>query len=140
MEITPDCTISDDEISFEFMRSSGPGGQNVNKVESAVRLRFDLKNTRSLPDSAKSRLFNIAANRITKTGVLTIVVRRSRRQEKNRQEALAKLRALIEQALKKPKPFKKTSIPVRSKMDRLDGKKRRSQQKQLRRSSYTMDG
>lgn len=139
MEITTDYVIPDDEIIYEFMRSSGPGGQNVNKVESAVRLKFDLKSNKSLPVDVKTRLFNIAGNRITKAGVLTIVARRSRRQDKNRKDALKRLRELIEQAAKKPKPFKKTAVPLRSKLDRLNSKKHRSQQKQLRRTPAEME-
>ncbi len=133
MQIPTNCTIPNDEITYEFMRSNGPGGQNVNKVESAVRLKFDLKSNSTLPEDVKTRLFNIAANRITKAGVLTIVSRRSRRQDKNRKDALKRLKELIEQASRKPKPFKKTAVPLRSKLDRLNSKKRRSQQKQLRR-------
>ncbi|MCG8339205.1 MAG: aminoacyl-tRNA hydrolase [Proteobacteria bacterium] len=134
MEITTNCAIPDSEITYEFMRSSGPGGQNVNKVESAVRLKFDLKNNRSLPEEVKARLFKIAGNRITKSGMLTLVARRSRRQDKNRKDAIKRLRELVEQASRKPKPFKKTAVPLRSKLNRLDSKKRRSQQKQLRRT------
>jgi ribosome-associated protein len=131
--ITADCIIPDEEITFEFMRSSGPGGQNVNKVETAVRLRFDLESTRSLSEETKTRLYNIAGKRITKNGQLTIVSRKSRRQEKNRQEALEKFKALVLQASKPPKPYKKTTVPFYSKVSRLETKKRRSLQKRLRR-------
>lgn len=140
LAVTPDCVIPDEEIKFEFMRSSGPGGQNVNKVETAVRLRFDVKSTQALSDETKSRLYKIAGKRITKSGELTIVARKSRRQDKNRQDAVEKFKIMVLQALTPPKPYKKTAVPVYSKVSRLETKKRRSWQKQLRRFPETSEG
>lgn len=132
--------IPPEELTFEFIRASGPGGQNVNKVSSAVRLRFNVKNSRALPPEVKNRLFHIAGNRINKEGVLTIVARNTRTQKKNRQAALDRFAALLRMAEKKPKPHRKTSIPQSSRRRRLELKKQRSRQKALRGSSPDFDG
>lgn len=134
MLITSECSIPDEEISYEFMRSSGPGGQHINKTESAVRLRFNLEQNTTLPGDAKKRLYNLAGKRISKSGVLSIVARNSRRQEKNKQYVEARFIALIQQALKRPKPHKATTPPYSAKLKRLQYKKHRSQIKQNRRS------
>lgn len=133
--ILEDWSISDQEISFDFIKSTGPGGQNVNKVATAVRLRFDLLNNHTIPSSVKSRLYKIAQKRISKEGVLTITARKHRRQEKNRQEALDKLKELLIQSSRKPKTRKKTNIPKASKQQRLQVKKHRGRLKQLRRAA-----
>lgn len=139
IEINGVTLVKEQEIRFEFMKSSGPGGQNVNKVSTAVRLRYDVKNASLLPDDLKSRLYKIAGKRISKEGVLVLTSRKHRRQEKNRQEALAKLEDLLLQASQKPKPHKKSIISHASKMRRLKLKKRRSVQKQIRRLPVRID-
>ena len=139
IEITPSCSIPDEDISFEFTHASGPGGQNVNKVATAVRLKFDLNNCQALSDPAKSRLYKLAGKRISKAGILSITSRRFRRQDKNRQEALNKFVDLLQTALRPQKSYIKTSVPLRSRLNRLDEKKHRSRKKQLRRPPESND-
>ena len=115
LQINPEIVISDNEISFSFSRSSGPGGQNVNKVATAVQLRFDLKNSPSLPDDVKLRLIKLAGNRVTSEGILLIDARRSRSQSQNREDALNRLKNLILEALYKPKQRKRTNPTMASK-------------------------
>jgi len=122
----------DDEVVFEFSRASGPGGQNVNKVSTAVRLRFDVAGSRWLPEDAKRRLVGIAGARITKDGVLIIEARRFRTQDKNRQDALERLGDLLARARRKPKRRRRTRPTAESRERRLEAKKRRSTLKQNR--------
>ena len=127
-------TVSESEVRFEYFRSSGPGGQNVNKVATAVRLRFDIENA-SLPDDVRARLKKLAGSRLTDAGELVIEAQRFRTQERNQQDALARLNALIARAWQPPKPRKRTQ-PSRSAVEsRIQAKKKRSQIKQSRRSS-----
>jgi ribosome-associated protein len=114
------------ELSFEFSRSSGPGGQNVNKVSTAVRLRFDVRRSRSLAEDAKERLIGLAGRRVTGDGVLIIEARRFRTQDKNRQDALERLRDLLARARRRPKRRKRTKPTTQSREQRLEGKRRRS--------------
>jgi ribosome-associated protein len=116
----------DNEITFEFSRSSGPGGQNVNKVSTAVRLRFDVGGSRSLSEDVKARLVQIAGKRITRDGVLIVEARRFRTQDRNRQDALERLRDLLARARRKPKHRKRTRPSAESKERRLEGKRRRA--------------
>ncbi len=130
--ITDQISISEAEIKEDFIRASGPGGQNVNKVSSAVQLRFDITNSPSLSDEIKIRLIKLAGNRINEDGVLIIDSRNYRSQLKNREEALNRLIDLIRKASVKPKIRKKTSIPRAEKEKRLSNKKHRSSVKSKR--------
>ncbi len=132
LEINSDITIKTAEIRFDFVRSSGPGGQNVNKVASAVQLRFDIRNSTSIPDEIKQRLIKLAGKRVNSEAVLLIDARTSRSQSQNRAEALERLKALILKALHKPKPRRKTRPTAASKEKRLRSKKMRGNLKRLR--------
>ena len=132
LEINSDITIKTAEIRFDFVRSSGPGGQNVNKVASAVQLRFDIRNSTSIPDEIKPRLIKLAGKRVNSEAVLLIDARTSRSQSQNRAEALERLKALILKALHKPKPRRKTRPTAASKEKRLRSKKIRGNLKRLR--------
>ena len=133
IEITPSLSIDDSEIQLDFIRSSGPGGQNVNKVASAVQLRFNVVSSPSLPDEVKARLHHVAKNRITEDGILIIEAKRFRTQDQNRADAIARLVALIFQAIEKPKLRKKTRPSAAANAKRLDEKRHRGQTKQMRR-------
>jgi len=126
--------LSPDEIRFEFFRSSGPGGQNVNKVATAVRLRFDVRNSTSLPPEVKERLLGLAANRLTDDGILVIEARRFRTQERNREDAVARLMGWIAKAWPTPRRRQATKPTAVSRQRRLDSKKRRSVAKNQRRA------
>jgi ribosome-associated protein len=120
------------EFDFSFVRASGPGGQNVNKVASAVELRWDLRNSIYLPSGVRQRLEALAGSRLTDDGVLIIQAQRHRTQERNRADAMERLIALVEQALHPPKPRKKTRPTRASKRRRLDSKTRQGNKKRLR--------
>jgi ribosome-associated protein len=134
IEITPNLSLDDSEVSLDFIRASGPGGQNVNKVATAVQLRFDLRNSPSLPADAKERLVKLAGNRLTDEGILLIEAKRYRTQEQNRADAILRLTALIQKALTAPKKRRATRPTLASKTERLQSKKRRGEVKKLRRS------
>ena len=133
IRVTGTITIGEEEIHQEFIRASGPGGQNVNKVATAVQLRFDVAHSPSLPEDVRERLTRLAGKRLTKEGYLVIDARRFRTQEQNRQDAVARLVSLIRQAAQKPKIRKKTAPTLASKERRLESKHRRSKIKHLRR-------
>ena len=115
IDITPSIQIDEQEIEFVFIRSTGPGGQNVNKVSSAVQLRFNVQKSPSIPQEVKLRLVRLAGKRLTSDGVLIIEARQYRSQERNRQAALVRLVRLIQQACEPPKPRHKTKHPVKTK-------------------------
>ena len=131
--ITPDISIREAEIKLDFIRSSGPGGQNVNKVATAVQLRFDVFCSPSLPEDVRRRLVRIAGKRVSKEGVLLIDARRFRTQERNRQDAMERLVQWIRRAAEKPKKRIKTRPTSSSRERRLEGKRQRSDTKRLRR-------
>jgi len=124
--------IQEEEIQESFIRSSGPGGQNVNKVATAVQLRFDIRQNRSLPDHIKNRLTKIAGKAVNRDGVLTITARSNRSQERNRKEARERLISQIRRATLMPKVHKKTRVPFRSRLKRIESKKKRGELKSMR--------
>ena len=130
--ISPQVFIPDEELEWKFIRASGPGGQNVNKVASAVQLRFLLPQNTSLPVAARNRLRRLAGQRINDDGTILISARSERSQEQNRREALERLAELIRSAMVEPKIRKKTRPTKASKERRVDTKKRRSDVKQGR--------
>ncbi len=130
--ITPDVVIPDDEFEWKFIRSSGPGGQNVNKVASAVQLRFLLPNNTSLPVAVRNRLRRLAGQKLIDDGSILISARSERSQEQNRRDALERLAELIRAAMIEPKIRKKTRPTRASKERRIDSKKRRGTTKQGR--------
>ena len=132
IQITSSIAIDESEIQEEFIRSSGPGGQNVNKVATAVQLRFDVANSPSIPDEVRERLISLARSRITEDGVLIINARRFRTQGRNRQDAIERLAGLIRRAAEKPRSRRKTKPTLTSKMRRLDGKHYRTEKKKSR--------
>ena len=133
LEITPNFSLDESELHFDFIRASGPGGQNVNKVATSAQLRFDVRNTPALPPEVKERLVRLAGSRMTEEGVLIIDAHRYRTQEQNRADALLRLAALLRKALEKPKVRRKTRPSVTSSAARVDEKKRRGVIKRTRR-------
>ena len=131
--ITPTLSIDESELAESFVRASGPGGQNVNKVASAVQLRFDVRHSPSLPPDVRQRLMRLAGHRLTLEGVLVITAQRHRTQEANRRDALDRLVGLIRRAAVPPVPRKPTKPTRASRRRRLDTKRRRSALKRTRR-------
>lgn len=133
LEVAPGVVIPDSDLSFAFVRASGPGGQNVNKVSSAVQLRFEMASSSALSDGVKSRLRTLAGRRVTDDGAILIIARNQRSQEHNRREALERLADLVRRALVPPKPRKATKPTRASRERRLEGKARQQQTKRGRR-------
>jgi ribosome-associated protein len=132
IEVSSTVMIDEKEIQYEFVRASGPGGQNVNKVASSVQLRFDIRNSPSLDADVKARLVKLAGSRVTEEGILIIEASRYRSQEQNRQDALRRLLRFIGLAAQEPKRRKKTRPTLESKKRRLEEKRRRGEIKRLR--------
>jgi ribosome-associated protein len=132
IHITRAISIGEDELEERFIRASGPGGQNVNKLASAVQLRFDARRSPSLPDEVRTRLERLAGRRLTRDGVIVITAQRHRTQERNRQDALDRLVELIRQAAVPPVPRRATRPTAGSRERRLESKKRRASIKGLR--------
>jgi ribosome-associated protein len=133
IEVTPDILLADDEVVVRAVRASGPGGQHVNKVSTAIELRFDVAGSPSLPEPVRARLTRLAGSRLTLEGVLVLVAQARRSQEMNRQEAFERLFTLIRTAAEPPPPPRKKTRPTyASKLRRLEGKTKRGGVKALR--------
>jgi ribosome-associated protein len=133
LRVTATIWIDPAELDEVFVRASGPGGQNVNKVSTAVQLRFDVRHSRSLPEPVRQRLGKLAGRRMTADGILVITADRFRSQARNREDARERLVALVRDASKPPVPRRATKPPRASKQQRRDAKQRRSRVKTLRR-------
>jgi ribosome-associated protein len=132
LQITDEIALDEAELDERFVQSSGPGGQNVNKVATAVQLRFDVAHSPSLPDAVRARLMRLAGRRLTKDGVLVLTARRHRTQERNRQDARERLAALIRTAAVPPAPRRRTHVPRTSRKKRREDKGKRARVKQMR--------
>ena len=139
IRITDEIAIDDGEISETFVRASGPGGQNVNKLATAVQLRFDVRHSPSLPPDVRARLVRLAGSRVTQDGVLVIMAQRHRTQERNREDARERLVELIRQATVRPKPRRPTRPTAASRERRIEGKKRRAGVMRLRGARPSFD-
>ncbi|MDO9709229.1 alternative ribosome rescue aminoacyl-tRNA hydrolase ArfB [Paracraurococcus sp. LOR1-02] len=131
--VTPRISLEESELQEEFLRSSGAGGQNIQKVETAVQLRFDVARSPNLPEPVRERLLRLGGRRVTKEGVLVITAQRHRTQERNREDARERLFALIREAATPPPPPRRPTRPtLGSKVRRLEGKTKRGDVKRLR--------
>ncbi|MEA2950520.1 MAG: ribosome-associated protein [Alphaproteobacteria bacterium] len=139
IRVTDSISIDEAELQESFIRASGPGGQHVNKTESAVQLRFDVRHSPSLPNDVAVRLMKLAGSRMTQGGVIVITAQSERSQKRNREEALARLVELIREASVKPVPRRATKPTKASKQKRIDTKKRRGGIKSLRQKKPAVD-
>jgi len=137
IDVTDRIQIHEDELAFEYVRASGPGGQNVNKVSTAVRLRFDVQNSPSLPFDVRERLTRLAGKRMSNEGILMIHAQKFRTQESNRKEAVERLVDLIRKASERPEIRRPTRPTTGSKLRRLDAKRRRGETKAGRKAPET---
>lgn len=137
--VTPSIALDERELEETFVRASGPGGQNVNKLATAVQLRFDVERSPALPEGVRARLKKLAGKRLTQDGVLIITAQRHRTQERNRQDALERLVDLIRRAAAPPVPRRPTRPTLASKRRRLEAKTRRSDVKNLRSGKPSLD-
>ena len=137
--ITPTISLDESELEERFVRASGPGGQNVNKLSSAVQLRFDVRRSPSLPDDVRARLEQLAGRRLTRDGVLVIIAQRHRTQERNREDARERLIELVRRAAVAPVPRRATRPTKASRERRLESKRRRASIKGLRQTSSAED-
>ena len=139
IRVTAHINFDEREIEESFVRASGPGGQNVNKLATAVQLRFDVRGSPSLTDDVRARLERLAGTRLTRDGVLVIIAQRHRTQARNRQDALDRLIDLIRRAAIPPRPRRPTKPTRASRERRIEGKKRRAGLKQLRRAKPSFE-
>jgi ribosome-associated protein len=139
IRVTDSISLDESELEESFVRSSGPGGQNVNKLSTAVQLRFDVRRSLSLPNDVAIRLMGIAGKRMTKDGVLVLIAQQHRTQERNRADARERLIAMIQEAAVRPVQRRATKPSKSQKRERLEGKKRRSNVKEMRRSKPSFD-
>jgi ribosome-associated protein len=139
IRVTGQISLEEREIEESFVRSSGPGGQNVNKLATAVQLRFDVRHSPSLPEDVRARLERLAGSKLSGEGVLIITAQRHRTQTRNRQDALARLIHLIRRAAVAPRPRRPTKPTAASRERRIESKKRRGGMKRLRRANVSVD-
>jgi len=139
IRVTPHISLGEHEISEEFVRASGPGGQNVNKLSTAVQLRFDVRHSPSLPSEVRARLERLAGSRLTRDGILVIIAQRHRTQARNRQDAHDRLIDLIRRAAVIPAKRRPTKPTAASRERRIEGKKRRAGIKRLRRAKASFE-
>jgi len=132
IRVTRAISINESELEFAFVRSSGPGGQNVNKVATGVQLRFDVGRSAAFADDVRERLIRLAGRRVTRDGILVITAQRYRTQERNRQDAVDRLVELVRKASVRPRKRRPTAPTAASREDRLAEKKRRSRTKSAR--------
>jgi ribosome-associated protein len=140
IEITPSVGVSEHELTFTFERSSGPGGQNVNKVNTRVTLHFDVFRSPSLSSQQKAQLKNQLASRISQEGVLRVVSSKERTQLANRRAAVNRFISLMAEAFHKPEPRKKTAVPAGAQRKRLEAKTQRGTLKRSRQATASLDG
>ena len=139
IQVNDNVAIDESEIFFEFLRASGPGGQNVNKVSTAVRLRFNVHACPSLPQDVRARLVRLAGRRVGRDGVLSIEARRFRTQEANRRDAIERLVHLVRKSAEKPRTRRQTKPSAASRVRRLEAKRRRGRAKETRRPPGRVD-